>query len=46
MRKPLGGESGLASSIAFTPIQGMYLANPDQNKPQQQKSEMYFNFKE
>lgn len=41
MRKPIGGESGLASSVAFTPVQGMYLANPELLKPQAQKSEMY-----
>jgi len=40
LRKPIGGESGLASSVAFTPVQGMYLANPDLLKPQMQKSEM------
>lgn len=39
MRKPIGGESGLASSVAFTPIQGMYLANPDLLKPQTPKTE-------
>lgn len=39
MRKPIGGESGLASSVAFTPVQGMYLANPDLLKPQTQKTE-------
>lgn len=39
MRKPIGGESGLASSVAFTPAQGIYLANPDLLKPQTQKTE-------
>jgi U4/U6 small nuclear ribonucleoprotein PRP31 len=36
------GSSGLSSSLAFTPIQGLELQNPEANKQKQEDAEKYF----
>ena len=37
-----GASNGLASSLAFTPVQGIELVNPNANKDAKEGTETYF----
>ena len=37
-----GGTNGLASSLAFTPVQGIELVNPSQKQDSKEGTETYF----
>ena len=37
-----GGTNGLASSLAFTPVQGIELVNPSASKDSKEGTETYF----